>query len=331
MSRLAPKGGKTTAELKRLSDESEKDKPWDTHRATAQTVAQAYRNAPADEQRLQNYAKRVNACAPWLRFNLNPNKETGEVVFKLDNAFFCRVRTCPVCQWRRSLMWKARMFESLENIKEKHPAGRWLFLTLTVKNCEVTEVKNTLSEMGKAWKRLTERKEFSNVLGWVRTVEVTRNGSDDSAHPHFHVLLFVKSTYFKHGNYISADKWAGAWSACLRGGVYAHPTKSANIKAVKKDADGNIGGAVAEVMKYSVKPADMTDDQEWFLEITRQLFRTRAIASGGVLKDLFKAEKSADELLKPDGGDDENEAGEAEEQLLFNWYREHKFYARRRS
>jgi hypothetical protein len=29
----------------------------------------------------------------------------------LSASRFCRVRTCPVCQWRRSLMWKAKAYQ----------------------------------------------------------------------------------------------------------------------------------------------------------------------------------------------------------------------------
>nr|AYU67722.1 replication protein [Escherichia coli] len=31
--------------------------------------------------------------------------------------------------------------------------------------------------------------------------------------------------------------------------------------------------AVAETLKYSVKPEDMANDPEWFLELTRQLHK----------------------------------------------------------
>ena len=42
--------------------------------------------------------------------------------------------------------------------------------------------------------------------------------------------------------------------------------------------------AVSETLKYSQKPADMTEDPEWFLELTRQTFKRRFVATGGALK-----------------------------------------------
>ncbi|MFZ5063913.1 protein rep, partial [Escherichia coli] len=76
---------------------------------------------------------------------------------------------CPVCQWRRSLMWQARFYQSLPSIQQEQPKARWLFLTLTVRNCKVSELGDTLTAMNSAWNRLRLRKEFKPVLGWVRT------------------------------------------------------------------------------------------------------------------------------------------------------------------
>ncbi len=42
--------------------------------------------------------------------------------------------------------------------------------------------------------------------------------------------------------------------------------------------------AVAETLKYSVKPEDMANDPEWFLELTRQLHKRRFISTGGGAK-----------------------------------------------
>ena len=55
-----------------------------------------------------------------------------------------------------------------------------MFLTLTVRNCAIEELGETLSRMNTAFQRLKDRKEFRPVQGWIRTTEVTR-GSDGSA------------------------------------------------------------------------------------------------------------------------------------------------------
>ena len=88
------------------------------------------------------------------------NRETR---LRLRSAQFCRVRHCPVCQWRRTLMWQARFYQALPKIVVDYPSSRWLFLTLTVRNCEIGELGTVLTAMNAAFKRMEKRKELSPV------------------------------------------------------------------------------------------------------------------------------------------------------------------------
>lgn len=276
-----------------LSALSSKDKPWDFHRGLADQVRDLYQGSE-----FANYADRIAICAKLLEFALIAD-DKGEQVFKLQNAWFCRVRHCPVCQWRRSLMWKARFIKALPAIITGYPTARWIFLTLTVKNCDLADLRDNLNHMNKAWKRLSDRKVFP-ALGWVKSFEVTRNPKDGTAHPHFHVLMMVPAGYFKGQAYINQEKWRALWQHALR--VDYDPV--ADVRAVKPklSSAGQVDPgtaliiAVKEVFKYSIKGQDLIADTSWLLELTHQLHKTRAIAIGGVLKNYL----SEDE---PDQGD----------------------------
>src|SRR5262245_17219850 len=89
-----------------LSDVSPRHKPWDTYRAEADEVQQVFAGG-ADRHR--RYAERVAACSQVLEFARDPPTEK----LKLKHVWFCRVRSCPVCQWRRALCWQARVYLSL--------------------------------------------------------------------------------------------------------------------------------------------------------------------------------------------------------------------------
>ena len=81
----------------------------------------------------------------------------------LKQAIFCRCRHCTTCQWRRSLLWKAMMYQTYDKLREQYPTHRFVFLTLTVKNCEIGELRSTLQHMNKSWQRLKDRK---RIYGW---------------------------------------------------------------------------------------------------------------------------------------------------------------------
>lgn len=312
------KSGKNKKEIAHnaLTDYSAKDAPWDVHRGQADDVSSIY----AASEEFERYASRMSLCSGVLKFQPVPDEETGEIGLKLKEARFCRVRHCPVCQWRRSLMWQARFLQSLPSLIAEYQSARWIFLTLTVRNCSISELADTLKAMNAAWQRLKDRKEFAPVLGWIRSTEVTR-GKDGSAHPHFHALLMVPPSMLSGRAYIQQSRWRELWQECGRLDYFP----VVNVKAVKVKPNCTqetaLSAAVAETLKYSVKPSDMTADADWFLEMTRQVHKKRFIASGGALKDVLRADEETNDDLLVQG---ENNASEASEtRLAFNW-REHE-------
>jgi plasmid rolling circle replication initiator protein Rep len=302
-----------------LSAFSPKDKPWDAHKSQSDDVAVIYRL----DQAYHRLSERINTCSGHLLFAWNTDTATGEATLKLRGARFCRVRTCPVCQWRRSLMWRARFFQALPAIQFAHPKNRWLFLSLTIKNCPIADLRATLKDMNAAWNRLILRPEFDAVTGWIRTTEVTR-GHDGSAHPHFHCLLMVRPSYFGK-NYVTQARWQELWQSVMR---LDYPPVI-DIRTVKGSGNG-IHQAVCETLKYSVKPSDMTDDPEWFLEYTRQTHKLRFIATGGILKQALKADKpeTNEDLLLADNPTDTPENGE--QLLRFDWNKPTRKYRRQK-
>ena len=293
-----------------LSEISNRDKPWDKHRGNSDKAADHYRGSDFD-----NYGQRMDFCSQLLDFKLVPEADKGELKLKLSTAKFCRVRHCPVCQWRRSLMWKAKAYQILPTIVEAYPNYRWLFMTLTVRNCPIADLKETLTWMHESFKRMTKLKIFPAV-GWLKSTEVTR-GRDGSAHPHFHCLLLVKPSYFRGKDYIKQSQWVEIWRRCLR--IDYNPVL--DVQAVKQgDKPMQL---VPELLKYCVKESDLVADREWFLELTRQMHKVRCVATGGILKDYLKAlEHEPEDLIgETDEGDRTDEG-----HLLFGWKSKEKKY-----
>jgi len=192
-----------------LESLSKGDHVWDKHRRNADIISNYYRQGGMD-----SHADRVAFCSQLLEFKVVPKGNNGQQKLKLASAKFCRVRHCPICQWRRSLRWKARAYENLPKVVADYPNGRWIFLTLTMKNCALTDLRETLTHLNKSFKRLSELKAFPGI-GWVKSVEVTRGRDGKSAHPHLHCLILLKDSYYKE-DYLSKSDWIALWKQCLR-------------------------------------------------------------------------------------------------------------------
>ena len=311
--------------LQYLTDYNPNDKPWDTHKDQSRDVSGIYKTI--DE--FESYAVRMHDCGGLLGFGWSNDVTSGESKLRLREAHFCRCRYCPVCQWRRALMWQARFYQALPEIVESHKSARWVFLTLTIRNCEITGLGATLTEMNAAFKKLKDRKEFKSVLGWVRTTEVTR-GADGSAHPHFHVLMMVPS-YFFTSAYVKQARWVEVWAECLR--VNYLPSvdiRTVKPKACKENLESgfaeHLQAAVSETLKYAVKPSDMVADPAWFLELTKQSHKRRFVATGGVLKDILKIADETDADLAL--ADSDKLAEDDGSRIAFDWASEKKKYKR---
>lgn len=297
-----------------LTTLSPKDKPWDTHKFQADQVASVYGETVYDR-----FKGRLEQCSGLLGFRWVVESDTQTQRLKLFESRFCRARHCPICQWRRSLLWLARFYHALPAIQIQHPTARWLFLTLTVKNIPVDQLRSTLGLMNKGWQRLIQRQDWS-ALGFVRSTEVTR-GKNGWAHPHFHALLMVPSSYFNGRCYVRQTQWVERWQHVMR----LEYVPVVDVRAVRPNG---LKGAVPEVLKYSVKPDDMLGDAKWLEELTRQLAKLRFIASGGILKHVLREAEETNEALIQVNEDGEIQGMETGPALFFDWKRPLRRYVR---
>ncbi|BAZ36903.1 replication protein A (plasmid) [Calothrix sp. NIES-4101] len=211
-------------------------------------------------------------------------------------------------------MWRARFFQALPSIISDYPDAQFIFLTLTVRNCEVDQLRSHLDWMNKSWQRLIQRRCFP-ALGCIRTTEVTRSALG-RAHPHFHAILMVNPDYFRYG-YISQANWRLLWKDCLR--VDYNPV--VRIEAIKgklgevDSLDDEFLGGVCEVLKYSVKPQDLVVDKEWLEVVTTQLRKSRAVSVTGVFKQYI-SEKEPEDLIGEEQEPSEESSGTS---VYFKW------------
>ena len=101
-----------------LASISARDSVWDKHRLDTLIIQEMY----AIEREFERYSERMTDCSGWLKFGFN---EVNGLVLK--QACFCRVRYCAMCQWRRSLLWKAMMYKTYDEIMQTHPTHRFVF------------------------------------------------------------------------------------------------------------------------------------------------------------------------------------------------------------
>lgn len=177
----------------------------------------------AKASRLAGRSSRMMGCASLARFARAVREDHGgrEEQWTLDDADYCRVRTCNICNWRMSRRWwltlgathwwamtvNGRRYHTDDSRRYQDP----LLLTLTVPNVRPDQLKESIRMLGKAWRAMTRtvkpgagtppsvaaqwRLWHVALPGAWRTIEVTYNAATGMYHPHMHALILTANSY----------------------------------------------------------------------------------------------------------------------------------------
>jgi len=234
-------------------------------------------------------AKAIGNCATSIAVDVPlDGPEAGRPLLRAANP--CNRRLCPFCEWRRSRAWRARFFEGLPRFHEDFPSHQAIFLTLTVKNCAVDDLRTTINEMHRAWHRMT-RLSFFPTKFWFRRTEITLQDTGKGLlgspkfHPHIHAVLFVPAGYFSRG-YIKQSEWRNQWQMAAR---LDYPPVVDVRRARSRSSSGGATidqsrSAALEASKYATKATDLIAMGSVLGEYHYQVKALRLSASSASMK-----------------------------------------------
>lgn len=255
-------------------------------------IAKLLRGAPE----LAEMAQSIQNCGDAMEVLLEL-PEGGDPFAMLTGYNPCNRRACPMCEWRRSAVWRGRLMPGLDAFFAQHPTHTAVFLTLTVKNVPLLELRQATKDIHAAWHRLTMWRGFPTAY-WFRRTEFTEGNpsfaddlprgipSENSpapgtygdpeepqgvthrnpryeaggkvwVHPHVHGMLLVPASYWGKG-YIRQSEWAAQWAMAAR--LDYQPVidiRRAKAKVATEEASGDAKAAAIEAMKYAIKATDM--------------------------------------------------------------------------
>lgn len=224
-------------------------------------------------------AARMKACSSII---------TAMQCTQCDRTYYvaarCRDRLCPICGSIRARttakILREKTLDALEN------GGELVLLTLTVKNCKWEDLGSTLRMMNMGWNRIRRwRHTRRGVMGTIRTLEITR-GADNTAHPHYHVIMHVNESFWKE--YKTTTKWEDAWKKAL--GINYIPIidiRKCDIKTIKY------------IAKYITKTDEIKSlDNNALMLYCKAIKSVKSITTSGTFQTK-QAEVEKEERLMP--------------------------------
>lgn len=284
-----------TGEILVDTAESGKVRNWSEKKFMNLQMSNLYQKAMKIDETLITPARlnQMRECANYLVFGTENGRK------KLVDANFCRIRMCPMCNWRKSLKMFSQVSEITDAILNEKPTVRFIFLTLTIKNPKADELKETLDKMNEGFKWLVQKsKTFSpakalkqNLLGYLKSTEITFNSKQNTYHPHFHVLLEVKPSYFGKG-YVKQSEYVQMWKQALK----LDYDPQVDIRIIR-NASSRV---IAEMSKYPTKVADLlklkneSQAVDALIVLHNAMKNRRLVTFGGDFKDIRRRLKLDD-------------------------------------
>lgn len=273
---------------------------WSEKKQKSETLATMMLNSISEDDIEQKMRwERMRDCATRLEYQYCA--DCGSMHLARTNL--CRDRLCAVCSWRLSMQRYAEMLHALNLIYEKRGYISAAMLTLTIRNCEASNLRSTIKKLNSAFAKLRKRRIFQKyVIAYAKSIEITKNAKNNTYHPHAHVLLLFDRTYKK--TYIKQAEWADMWTQCLnvdytaivdiRTAYCADVNVNKNVDNVTK-FDATLKAAL-ESCKYALKDNVLdTSDAKSVNEISDALKDMRLISYGLELAAARRELKYKDE------------------------------------
>lgn len=257
-------------------------------------------------------AERMRSCGTWMEA---ARMQDGK--FVVIRANWCRDRLCPMCAWRRSRRNAIALQRAVDYRKQLRPGGRWILLTLTIRNVDSSDIANSLDILVHAWDNLRHRREWERCfIGGARSIEITRNSDSGTYHPHLHALLECCDDYYGD-EYLTHARLLYYWrdAVSVYTGVYDQDLR-VDIRAVDTGSDAS--GSVKEVSKYILKSAPLLESPlEDLDELAAAVHGRRLVAYTGTIRKAMR------ELAISDEGDQMDDMAEGREiavdRVILRW------------
>ena len=239
------------------------------------------------------------------------------------------MRVCLLCVWRKFLFTYLQFLQIAHKVIDTHPNTQFIFITLTIRNCELDKLSEAFTHMNKSFAKFVKYKRIKEAYkGFFKSIETTYNPETNTFHPHIHCVVAVNKKYFKGEQYLNFNELQSFWKKALKVKYdpdcdvrKVRPKRWKGINTVNKEIllmdkelmNQAIAAGGAEAAKYSVKVNDIINptiwkedsfemreaklrlakDPQWQAEVLDYLMRgienRQLIGYTGIFRDAYKS------------------------------------------
>lgn len=221
-------------------------------------------------------AELLSGCATFVAHKMLIN---GRQVLHRSN--FCKSKFCPVCNEIRKNKHKIYVRNILDGLNIENNDSYHLMLTL--KNCGINNVKNTIKKIKSAWVKMVRTVEIKNKMTtYIYYIHIKYNKESNSYNVHMHIIV-IYSDSVKN---LDVDEEKYKWSQALKKAAKINYDPVVEMRKIADKED------IVKVAGYCAKGIDVTNiPTEDLKKFKKQVDRVRLLQPAQKLNKLFNKQK----------------------------------------
>jgi hypothetical protein len=191
---------------------------------------------------------------------------------------------------------------------EKYPDHIWLFVTLTIPSCDITNLRSQYEYLNHSFANLLKMNEFKKYFsqngqyyknknvdrncGYFKILETSKSTEFNHCKPHVHVLFHMPKNFEDSKNYISINKLQRIWMKACNINYPLH----VDIVRIKNDEDlvSNVSG----FSSYMTKPHNILEySKNYIIKYLQQIENFKLSTFAGTLKIIKSSDYKPDDSI----------------------------------
>jgi hypothetical protein len=273
----------------------------------------------------KKWSGRIRASGEYIKISTDEN-EKNKISKQLS-----MIRNEPLTAHHLQQKTWAQFNANLPVLLEKNPNHVWLFITLTIPNCHVENLRSQYEYLNLSFANLLKMKELKKYFsqngqyyknkngerncGYFKILEASKSTEFNHCKPHLHVLFHMPRNFEDSKNYISTNKLQKLWMKACNINYLLH----VNIVRIENDEDLVLN--VAGFSSYMTKPHNILEySKNYIIKYLQQIENFKLSTYSGTLKIINKSS----DYQKSDSPHDDNNYKCMKYNIYSNKYEEHK-------
>lgn len=172
---------------------------------------------------------------------------TGEIVYRASHK--CNDKLCLLCSQIRSRVAILKYQDKVNEMQDP------VMVVLHQKSPGIGDLKNAIDLMYKDWRSImkVEAKSKNESMSGILALEVTTNETEQTYHPHYHIIIEKK-----HANRL-VDLWISKNPELRKYNAHTNDKTGLLYTELEKDENGKV--AIHELFKYAMKMSVTNHDK----------------------------------------------------------------------